>query len=526
MAYGTPLSLPEPVVSRKHGLEVRVPLPVRNTVQGGAHGVIKAKVGGRTLSYNMSDLAIQERHLILMTYDMGRNQAMANTIQNVAMNLIFGKVGMRVMGTCNEGGIGAFFRKWGEKGAWQVMAEAVQETGYELGKDVCFGVDGAADRYYRGNGVYELDGRNFDSRQLMDYYGEMVEEYPILYTEDLFASSRDAWRHWSDFTERFGHRLFVSLDDIATTNARLIRPLIEARAGNMLLLKMNQIGTMLEGWRAAETAHKAGLTTISSHRSTSSVDYMEIEVALALSMVRENMGRCIFAKCGGAKLIERAMRYAMAQQWVEDWESEVALCDPIRGEEKIIFFKGYPAPLNTGDLTLGVRVGLSNGLELNAVVPAGTSTGETEACLVPVGDAVSNVNQLTEAMGLVGMAVGALPDQVTLTHRLLELEMKEALRLGHISRADSFEKLQEAAEMKRALGANSLLGLSVAFNRLRAAIEGKPSWLTFREVGEEMNRNGTTFDDEAFYTPVIRAIKAGPREPKPHTVFGAASRET
>ena len=145
-----------------------------------------------------------------------------------------------------------------------MLAESVEECGFKLGSDVCFGIDGAADRFYKGNGVYELDGRSYDFRQLMDYYEYMLDTYPILYTEDLFASSPDAWSHWSEFTGRYGHRVFVSLDDIATTNARLLRAHIEAKTGNMLLLKMNQIGTMLEGWRAAETAHRAGMYTISS----------------------------------------------------------------------------------------------------------------------------------------------------------------------------------------------------------------------------------------------------------------------
>lgn len=518
-------SLPEPIVSKRNGIEVRVPLPVRNTVQGGAHAVIKARVGSRTLEYNMSDLAIQEHHMIPMTYDMAKNQVMANTIQDVAMNKIFGKIGMRVMGTCNEGGIGAFFRQWGESGAWMIMAEAVQECGYQLGEDVYFGVDGAADRFYHGNGVYELDGRTYDFKQLMEYYRSWASEFPLLYMEDLFASSRDAWDHWSMFTEEFGRRAFVVLDDIATTNARLVRLHIEAKTGNMLLLKMNQIGTMLEGWRAAEAAHSAGMNTVSSHRSTSSVDFMEVEVALALSMIRENMGRCIFAKWGGAKLIERVMRYAAAQQCVEDWESGVALTEPTPPDERIILFRGYPAPLNTGQLTTGVRVRLGNGIEINAVVPAGTSTGETEACLVPTIDAVRNINQLVDELGLINMQVGELPDQITLDHSLLALELREAHRLGQIEKKDKREKLQEAAEMKRALGANALLAISVAFNRLRASVDGKPSWLAFREAGEQLSRRGMTLEDEAFYEPAIKTLEDASSVLRPHTVFGAASRD-
>lgn len=519
-------TLPNPVLSLKHNTEVRVPLPVRNTIQGGAHGVIKAKLHQRTLKYNMSDLDIQERHLIPMNYDMATNQEIANTIQDVAMNLIFGREGMRVMGTCNEGGIGAFFRKWGEKGAWKILAEAVNESGYQLGKDILFGVDGAADRFYRGNGVYELDGKNYDSKQLMAYYEEMTSEYPIIYAEDLFASGQEAWKHWSDFTERFGHRIFVSLDDVATTNARLLRPLIEAKAGNMLLLKMNQIGSMLEGWRAAETAHKAGLMTISSHRSTSSIDYMEVEVALALSMTRPNMGRCIFAKCGGAKLIERAMRYTVSQQWVEDWEADAALSEKIPEDTRIILWKGYAAPLNTGDLTLGIRLKLSNGMELNAVVPAGTSTGETEACLVPVSDAVRNANQLIAELDLVGKHVRDLPSQLDFTHHLLALELKESARLGHVQKNDSFDKLQDAAEKKRSLGANTILGMSIIYNRLVAAIKGQPSWLAYREAGMEMNENQMTFDDRAFYSPAIEKMQAITQQgSQTHVMFGASARE-
>ncbi len=515
------LKLARPVVSRKHGIEVRVPLPLRNTVQGGAHGVVKAKIGARTMKFEMSDLAIQERHLIPNTYDMAANQVMANTIQNVAMNIIFGADGMAFKGTCNEGGIGAFFRQHGEMGAWRVMREAVATAGYELGQDVFFGVDGAADRFYRGMGVYELDGRSFDVDQLLEYYSQMMTENPIVYAEDLFASTpetREAWDHWTEFTARFGHRAQVSLDDIATTNARLLRPLIERKCGNMLLLKMNQVGTMLEGWRAAETAHAAGLQTVSSHRSTSSVDFMEVEVALALSMARESMGRCIMAKWGGAKLIERAMRYAMAQQWVEDWEAGTAMFDPLSPDVKVSYFKAYPAPLNTGDNTLGVRIGLSDGREISAIVPAGTSTGETEAALVPVEQGVRYVNDIVHTLGLVGTRVGNLPDQLSLTQQLLALEVTEAIRTGKVERDANPLDLQVAAEMKRVFGANTLLAITCAYNRLMAARAGKPSWLAFRQAGEEMNRQGMTLDDSAFYDPILRQVVAMPSQISTHLV--------
>jgi len=280
----------------------------------------------------------------------------------------------------------------------------------------------------------------------------------------------------------------------------------------------------MEGWRAAETAHHANMYTVSSHRSTSAVDYMETEVALALSMERKGLGRCLFAKCGGAKLIERAMRYAIAQQWVEDWQEGTALTKPVAPDETVMLCKAYPAPLNTGSLTTGIRMRLSSGHEVNAVVPAGTSTGETEACLVPTADAVKNVNELVKELGLIGMRIGDLPGQIELDHQLLALELREAYRLGQIGKKDSEDKLQEAAEMKRALGGNSILAISVAFNRLRAVASGKPSWLTLREAGEEQSLRGMTLNDKAFYEPVFKIYKDQPSQMKPHTLFGASSR--
>jgi enolase len=494
--------LAQPKTAVWNGIDVSVPLPVRNTIQGGAHAVIKAEVKNRVMKYNMSDLSIQERHLIPNTYDMAENQKMCNTIQDIAMNLIFNAEGIKVMGTCNEGGIGAFFRSKGEFGAWEILMRAVEEAGYKPGEDVFFGFDSAADNFYKGQGVYEIDGQNFDSKRLMEYYEKMIMEFPILFTEDIFAD--EAVEHWASFTEKYGNRVFVCMDDIATTNARLVRPLIEKKVGNMLLLKMNQIGTLLEGWRAAEIAHKNGLMTISSHRSTSSIDFMEIEVALALSMIRENMGRCIFAKCGGAKLIERAMRYSIAQQWVEDWGSGIALSDPLPNDVKIKLFKAYAAPLNTGNITLGVRALLSNGFEITATVPAGTSTGETECYILPVEEAVKKVNDLSKELKLEGMKLGDLPSQFEFEQNLLSLELKEAMNKGLVNRSSTRLDMQIDMEMKRALGGNTILAMSVAFNRIRAAKEGKPSWLTLREAGLELNNKGLTFDDEAFYEGPIR----------------------
>ena len=162
------LKIAAPRIASREGIEVRIPLPVRNTIQGGAHGVIKAKVGDRIVRYEMSDLDIQERHLIPNTYDMGYNQLITNTIQDVAMNLIFSTDGMKAMGTCNEGGIGALFRNHGEEGAWKILTRAVEMAGYDPGRDVFFGVDGAADRFYKGNGVYSLNDRNYSTEELMD----------------------------------------------------------------------------------------------------------------------------------------------------------------------------------------------------------------------------------------------------------------------------------------------------------------------------------------------------------------------
>ena len=514
----TRLTIAAPRIASRDGIEVRIPLPVRNTIQGGAHGVIKAKVGDRVIKYEMSDLDIQERHLIPNTYDMGYNQLITNTIQDVAMNLIFSTDGMKAMGTCNEGGIGALFRTHGEKGAWKILSKAVDKAGYTLGQDVFFGVDGAADRFYKGNGLYSLNDRNYSTEELMEFYAEMMTENPIIYAEDLFASTPDAWSHWTELTETFGDRIFVSLDDIATTNARLVRPLIQKKCGNMLLLKMNQIGTMLEGLRAAETAHRAGLMTISSHRSTSSIDFMEIEVALALSMARKKMGRCLFIKCGGGKLIERAMRYTVAQQWVEDWDSGLAVNEPISPGVRIKSFKGYPAPLNTGELTLGVRVLLSDGREINAVVPAGTSTGETEAALVSYDVAVKHLNALVQTLELEGKMLGDMPDQIEFTQEVLGLELKEAIRKGQVSKDSNRLELQIAVEMKKVLGANTILALTQAYNRVMAARKGRPPWLTLRESLFEMEKRGMLLDDDAFYDPIINKVAGVPKKVSAHIV--------
>ena len=171
-------------------------------------------------------------------------------------------------------------------------------------------------------------------------------------------------------------------------------------------------------------------------------------------------------------------------------------------------------------------VASDNGFEINAVVPAGTSTGETEACLVPVVDAVRNVDQLVSELHLVGMRLGDVPDQLTLTQRLLATELQEASRIGQIKPDDSVGKLQEAAELKRCLGANTLLGITVAYNRLIAVKEGKPSWLSLREAGQKLDRDGLTLCDEAFYEPIIASLRQTHHPSSRGTrLFGAAGTE-
>ncbi len=176
------------------------------------------------------------------------------------------------------------------KEALRFIVNAVREAGYEPGKDICLALDVAAtelyDRKFKKY-VFEGEGRMRGSdvvrsvEELIDYYEELVEEFPVVSIEDPL--DEEDWDGWELLTTRLGLHTQLVGDDLFVTNTKRLQKGIDKEVANAILVKVNQIGTLTEAFRAIETAKNAGYRTIISHRSGETADAMIADIAVAFN---------------------------------------------------------------------------------------------------------------------------------------------------------------------------------------------------------------------------------------------------
>ena len=182
--------------------------------------------------------------------------------------------------------------------ALRYLMVAIDEAGYVAGRDVFLALDVAASEFCE-NGRYTFEGKRMTSDMLIDYYEELTKRYPIISVEDGLAE--DDWHGWQAMTARLGGRIRLVGDDLFTTNPSRIARGIRERAGNALLVKPNQIGTLSETLYAIRLAESAGYSTIISHRSGETEDDFIADLAVAVSAP--------FIKTGAPARSERVAKY-------------------------------------------------------------------------------------------------------------------------------------------------------------------------------------------------------------------------
>ncbi len=155
--------------------------------------------------------------------------------------------------------------------AIQIILEAVTKAGYKPGKDVAIALDPAASEFYK-DGKYYLasEKKSLTSAEMVDFYSSWVSKYPIVSIEDGLAE--DDWTGWEAMTKKNGKKLQIVGDDLFVTNIARLKMGIEKKAGNSILIKLNQIGTVSETIEAIKMANKAGMTAVVSHRSGETED--------------------------------------------------------------------------------------------------------------------------------------------------------------------------------------------------------------------------------------------------------------
>jgi enolase len=237
------------------GINARyLPVPMMNIVNGGAHAA--------------NNLDIQE-FMIVPVGAKNIAQAVQMGAETFhALKRILKKKGLNTA-VGDEGGFAPDMKSNEE--AIKFIIEAMKSAGFKPGKDIGIAMDAAASEFY-SRGKYHLKSENkkLSAKDMIAYYGELIDKYPIVSLEDGLAEQD--WDNWELMTDELGGTVQLVGDDIFVTNPKIFSKGIEDGIGNSILIKLNQIGTLTETMDAIEMAKRVGYTTVISHRSGETED--------------------------------------------------------------------------------------------------------------------------------------------------------------------------------------------------------------------------------------------------------------
>jgi enolase len=266
------------------GINARVlPVPMMNVINGGAHAA--------------NNLDIQEFMIVpfgaksvTQAIQMGAEtfHALKKILKGKGLNTAVG----------DEGGFAPNLGSNEE--ALALIIEAIEAAGYKPGKDIGLALDSAASEFFN-KGKYELksEKRKLNAEEMIAYYSQLIEKYPILSIEDGLAEQD--WKSWELMTEQLDEVIQLVGDDIFVTNPAILAKGIENGVANSVLIKLNQIGTVTETLDAIEMANQAGYTTVISHRSGETEDTFIADLAVAV-----NAGQI---KTGSMSRTDRVAKY-------------------------------------------------------------------------------------------------------------------------------------------------------------------------------------------------------------------------
>jgi enolase len=184
--------------------------------------------------------------------------------------------------------------------ALKMLIAGIEAAGYAPYEQVAIALDPATSEIYRdGAYVLEHEGRTLDACELVDYWADLAQRYPIVSIED--GMGEEDWAGWRTLTERLGSRMQLVGDDLFVTNTARLHRGIEAGVGNSILIKVNQIGTLTETFQAIAMARQAGYTAVISHRSGETEDVTIADLAVATG--------CGQIKTGAPSRSDRVAKY-------------------------------------------------------------------------------------------------------------------------------------------------------------------------------------------------------------------------
>ena len=259
-----------------------MPKPMMNIINGGAHADNK--------------LDFQE-FMIIPQRDTIHDRVRVGAEVFHSLKKVLNEKGLAT-GVGDEGGFAPDLQSNTE--GFELIMEAIRKAGYEPGKDVCLAIDVAASEFYK-DGKYNLvgEGRSLTTDELIDFYDELVNKYPIISIED--PVDENDWDGFTKVTERLGDKIQLVGDDLFVTNKKCLQMGIDHHAGNAILLKVNQIGTITETLETIDLAREHGYATIISHRSGETEDTTIADLAVGL-----NLGQI---KTGSMSRTDRICKY-------------------------------------------------------------------------------------------------------------------------------------------------------------------------------------------------------------------------
>ena len=258
-----------------------LPVPLMNILNGGSHAD--------------SDVDIQEFMVVPLGAETFSEGLRWGVETYHALKSLLKSKGLAT-GLGDEGGFAPNLPS--NRAALDLIVEAIQIAGYVPGKDIALALDVAATEFFK-DGSYHFEGKQLSAEELVAYYAELVEAYPLVSIEDPLEE--EDWEGYVLLTAQLGDKVQIVGDDLFVTNPKRLAKGLQLRAGNSILVKVNQIGTLTETLQAVEMAHKAGYTAVMSHRSGETEDSTIADLAVATN--------CGQIKTGSLSRSDRLAKY-------------------------------------------------------------------------------------------------------------------------------------------------------------------------------------------------------------------------